>query len=789
MDEPSLLDWLESQLGQPRVQRLVRFGLAGVAAVLGFTRLLSAGGQEAGGALLVGLSALLVVWGLGVRAPAQPAAGSGGGAPMPGLSLGVRPSERLAPSDPAARREATRRLLARLRLPGAVFLALLAQALLSSGPRSVTMALVLYALALLMFVGTVLYDRLLGAPPAEVAPAATARLAFRWVPLAVAMAAGVITFASAGGNTFRPIGVLAWIIAIGAWLAATWEVDTAPSEWWAQTRARVAAAFEREGLVLRLARWSVLVLAVLAVGAYFRFAQLDPIPPEMTSDHVEKLFDVKDVLDGQRPIFFERNTGREPLQFYFAALVAEWLGTGLSHLTLKITGAVAGFLLLPYVYLLGREIQDRRLGLLAMLLTAISLWATAISRVGLRFPLTPLFVAPVLYYLLRGFRSGRRNDFLLAGLLQGVGLYGYSTIRVLPLLLVLAILWLALPLRRAAQNAFQSAAGLRLLLANSVLLFATTAIVFLPLYRYAVEPGSYFWQRAISRLGETEAPVEGAVLQIFLQNNWNALRMFNYRGDQVWVNTVPVVPTLDQVTGALFILGAAFLLLRLVLRRDQIAGFLLLALPVLLLPSTLSFAFPEENPSVVRTAGAIPIVMLMAAYPLWLLFNRLQALWTDGTGRRIGLAAVGALVGVAALLNYALYFQRYPQQYIGSAQNASEIGAVARAYANSVGSLEQVYMCLHPHWADTRAVGIYAGQVGWEQVLPAAEFNRLAGDPRGLLIIVNPRSTECVASLRTVFPDGVFEAHHSARGQQHDFLKFLVPGTQAVEDEALLVAP
>jgi hypothetical protein len=181
--------------------------------------------------------------------------------------------------------------------------------------------------------------------------------------------------------------------------------------------------------------------------------------------------------------------------------------------------------------------------------------------------------------------------------------------------------------------------------------------------------------------------------------------------------------------------------------------------------------------------------MLMAAYPLWLLFNRLQALWAGDQGRRIGLAAVGGLVVVAALLNHALYFERYPQQYLGSAQNASEIGAVARAYANSVGSLEQVYMCLHPHWADTRAVGIYAGQVRWEQVLPAAEFARLAGDPRGLLIMVNPRSTECVSSLRAVFPSGVFEVYHSARGEQHDFLKFLVPGTQPVPDDTLLREP
>ncbi len=782
MQEPSLLEWLNTQLAQPRVQRLARFTLAGLAATIGLPRLLGAGGQDVAGVFLLGLSAGLFVWGLGVRTPAQPA---GAGMKLPSLSLGVRSGPRTP--DLAASRAAVRRLLATLRLPTALLLALFGQAALTSGPNGIVMGLALYAAAVFVFVGTVLYDRLLGPAPAEAAPAAASRLTFRWLLLVTAVLASVVTFVASGGNHFRVEGVGAWIIAVAAWMGATWETTTSPAQRWAQTRKRALGLLDNQGLVLRLTRWSVLVGLVLLVGAYFRFAQLDAIPPEMTSDHVEKLFDIKDVVDGLRPIFFERNTGREPLQFYFAALVIAVLHTGLTHLTLKITSAVAGFLLLPYVYLLGREIGDRRLGLLAMLLTAISFWATAISRVGLRFPLTPLFVAPVLYYLLRGFRGGRRNDFLLAGLFLGVGLYGYSTIRVLPVVLVVAIVWLAIPLRRAAQHAFQSKVGLRRLLANSVLMFATTAVVFLPLYRYAVEPNTYFWYRSFSRLGETEATVQGSILPIFIQNNWNALGMFNWKGDQVWVNTIPGLPVLDVVTGALFIFGVVYLLLRLFIRRDQIAGLLLLILPVLLLPSTLTFAFPGENPSVVRAAGAIPVVMLIAAYPLWLLHNRWRELWPTPNGRRGSLLAIGGVLALSGLMNHALYFQRYPVEYLGAAQNASEMGAAARAYAASLGSLDRVYMCLHPHWADTRAVGIYAGQVGWEQVLPAADFAALPADPRPMLVIVNPRSTECVSALRQTFPTGVFETYHSARGVQHDFLLFSVPGTQVQTDTEFLL--
>jgi hypothetical protein len=133
-------------------------------------------------------------------------------------------------------------------------------------------------------------------------------------------------------------------------------------------------------------------------------------------------------------------------------------------------------------------------------------------------------------------------------------------------------------------------------------------------------------------------------------------------------------------------------------------------------------------------------------------------------------------LGLAALaINYHLYFTRYPAQYLGAAQNASEIGAVVRSYAGSVGTPDRAYMCLHPHWADTRAVGIYAGQTGWENVLAAPDFARLVGDPRPLLVIVNPRSEECQTTLPQLFPTGVFSLHHSARGPDKDFLLFFVP--------------
>src|SRR5204863_7871817 len=164
----------------------------------------------------------------------------------------------------------------------------------------------------------------------------------------------------------------------------------------------------------------------------------------------------------------------------------------------------------------------------------------------------------------------------------------------------------------------------------------TTFMIFLPLYRYATSPDNIFWYRSFSRLGSTEQPINGNALMIFLQNTWNGLRMFNFIGDQVWVNTLPGKPSLDMISGALFLCGVVYLLLRLVLRRDRVAGALLLLVPFLILASTLSLAFPDENPSVVRAGAAIPVVYLIVAYPLWLLWKRVREVWPGRAGRSVG---------------------------------------------------------------------------------------------------------------------------------------------------------
>ncbi|MGQ0604582.1 MAG: hypothetical protein ACT4QE_23120, partial [Anaerolineales bacterium] len=297
-DTPSLLDWLGSRWRQPWARRAVRFGLAALVAAWGVNLWL--GQNNTGGIVVLVLAAALGAWALSVRGSAEP--------------LVTLPGESTAGATVSGRstmdRSSLMEWLAPLRLPAVLIFPIIGQFLfLGREEGGALIGLIFYALGLVLFGVVVWQEKLLTQRPEIVVPAA-APVAVRWTLIAISLLAAGVAYFIALANRFTTPGMLAWGVSVLAWLGAVREGDFSLSDW----RARFAAwrAAVRPGLALHLSWVSVLVLAAFMVGAYFRFADLTTIPPEMTSDHVEKLLDVADVvLDQQYKIFFERNTGRE----------------------------------------------------------------------------------------------------------------------------------------------------------------------------------------------------------------------------------------------------------------------------------------------------------------------------------------------------------------------------------------------------------------------------------------------------------------------------------------------
>jgi len=588
----------------------------------------------------------------------------------------------------------------------------------------------------------------------------------RLLPLISATVLAFGAFAIFGGNLFTWGNVLIWLLTIAIFVYALW----LPYRRARQER----TAEDRHQTLLQ----GLLLIGVAAVVIFFRIYQVNTVPPEPFSDHAEKILDVYEVSQGQTHIFFPRNTGREAIQMYWTLLVSWVFRTGLSFQSLKIGTVLLGLLTLPYVYLLGKEIGSVRVGLFALFFAGIGYWPNVISRVGLRFPLYPLFVAPTLYYLIRGLRMRNRNDFILSGLFLGFGLHGYSPIRIIPIVVVLAF---GLYILHASSRGVRRDAVLWL-----VILGLAALVVFLPLLRYTLDNPEAFSYRALSRLGGIEQPLPAPALEIFFSNLWDGLLMFNWDNGEIWVHSVTYRPALGVVSGALFLIGIVLLLVRYLRKRHWLDLFLLLSIPLLAMPSILSLAYPGENPALNRAGGAYVTAFVIVGLALDAIVSSL--LVGGEAGSRLKKLRVGmawALVAVmmvwSGIQNYDLVFRQYYEAFRSGAWNSSEMGTVIKEFEETHGSTDTVWIVPFPHWVDTRLPGVWAGIPNrdfamWRENLP--ETVQLPG-PKLFLVKANrtlpeANDQETMDMLWELYPGGSVELYNSDV-EGHDFWMFSVP--------------
>lgn len=592
-------------------------------------------------------------------------------------------------------------------------------------------------------------------------------LTYRPVMLILSLGLGLWAFTLLDENLFTTLNVTVWALAVLAFMGALW-IRTGSVK---NQLAKIAGFFNRDTWTITISRWAILLFAATALVFFFRFTQTETVPPEPFSDHAEKLYDVYDVSQGDTHIFFPRNTGREAIQMYWTLWVANIFGTGLSYLSLKLGTALLGFLTLPFIYLLGKEIGGTRVALFAFMLAGIAYWPNVISRIGLRFPLYPLFVAPTLLFLLRGLRTRNRNDFLLSGLFLGLGLHGYSPFRIVPFVVIAAFIlyWIH----------SQSKGARRELPVWLAMLAITSLFVFLPLLRFWIDNPEAFGFRAFSRLSTIEQLLPGPAPVIFASNVGKALLMYNLDDGEIWVNSIPHRPALDVVTGALFLFGFVLVLIRYFRKRHWQDLFLLVSIPLLQLPSTLSLAFPGENPALNRAGAASIPAFLLAALALDGLVTSLK-----GRGMRnvVAWGLTGILLAASASQNYTLVFDTFANSFRLGSWNTSDMGRVIREFEQTYGTTETVWVVPFPYWVDTRLPAAWAGIPNRDMALWPENFASTVELPGPKLFILKAdtedptvNDQQSLDALEELYPNGALRLFDSDI-PGHDFWILFVPG-------------
>ena len=375
----------------------------------------------------------------------------------------------------------------------------------------------------------------------------------------------------------------------------------------------------------------LILFLILTVAVFFRFYQLDLIPPGLWPDEAANGVDALKALDSTNfsaeggpdfgwKIFYPANNGREGL-FINMQAVSIWL-FGATPFALRVVSAIIGTLTVLGLYLLAKQLFDRKIASVAAFFMAISFWHVNFSRIGFRAIMLPFILVFAFYFLWRGLRNGKLGEFFVAGILGGLGFYTYFSYRIVPLIAIILFLSYWYYLKKDFSHAKYEYARNQLL-RGFALLTLTVIVIAMPL-------GLYFYGHPQDFLKREGRPIsvfsQEQPLKELALSTIKTLAMFNFGGDYNQRHNIPGSLQLVLPIGLLFAVGFLKELAHWLSRKhghfSPTHTFMFSWFFIMLIPGFLS----TEAPHALRTIGVIPIVMIFSAQGFWWLINNLTRL-------------------------------------------------------------------------------------------------------------------------------------------------------------------
>jgi 4-amino-4-deoxy-L-arabinose transferase-like glycosyltransferase len=350
---------------------------------------------------------------------------------------------------------------------------------------------------------------------------------------------------SAGASYVLPF--VLWILTMGLYLAPFAQV---PSWIWRRTGFRGMLEWSRTHSA---ELGTVLLLVVVAF--LFRVYAVGSIPYSVGEDEALLGLRAAEFLDGTRTDMFapsERHAGSS-LAHFSLALPLALLGRTITGLrTLAVLAGTASVLL---TYLLARQLLGRQTALVSAFFLAAQHYHLHFSRLGSNYIFDTLFTPLLAYLLVRGLQRQRPGSFAAAGLTLGVAQYFGSGARMLPVLLVTVVAYLALARRDL----------LRANLTNFGILGLGAVLAFLPLGMYEIGYHGDGNGSLLGRVPQASLFHAGWLASEMQQSGKSALQIlgdgflrsslaFNYFTDRShWYRSS--IPFLDPASAVLFVMG------------------------------------------------------------------------------------------------------------------------------------------------------------------------------------------------------------------------------------------
>lgn len=308
-------------------------------------------------------------------------------------------------------------------------------------------------------------------------------------------------------------------------------------------------------------RTSLLLALVILAGAALRLTLIGDLPPGLYPDEATNGTDaLRAIESGNWQWFYESNNGREGLFINVQALSIMAAGVQ-EPWVLRIVSAIVGILTIPGMYLLGRTLWSKRVGLISAALLAGSFWHLIFSRMGFRAIAAPLMLAWAMVFIVLALqRAGASKKSaawlaLLGGAVAGLGVHTYIAFRaaaVAFLVTCVAAFWIAAKHRKDVFKLSILAGAAALLVASPVLWY------------FYSHPGTFAERSAQVSVFAQPDPVRNLV-----KNTGLELGMLFLKGDGNWRHNFPPQPEMPRVFFPFLLIGAAEIIRKLVASRGK----------------------------------------------------------------------------------------------------------------------------------------------------------------------------------------------------------------------------
>ena len=311
---------------------------------------------------------------------------------------------------------------------------------------------------------------------------------------------------------------------------------------------------------------AIALLGIIALAIFLRFYDSGSTPG-LDYDSAAYAQRVQSILDGKEP------TPQVGFQIYFGPVFFYWLAAfstifGLSITVMRAFLAISSVLTVAMIYLVGKKFFNERVGLIAALLAALSVWQIAQMRIIWEINLLPLFATMVLYLLPKSLERKELVPFV--GLLLGIAFQVHNT----GILLVpIVVMFYLLHDRKILVSRFALFAVIAFLLAYS------PVIQFNVIHQFTTL--DYYKRLITGNIGSTESKSIDiflkertmAALDIMKENLSGPWRFTNPVREDLFLNVLMKMPAIFVI----WIFSFLLLLDRTLFGKDRIGIFLVIS--------------------------------------------------------------------------------------------------------------------------------------------------------------------------------------------------------------------